>query len=193
MENRPRRETHRSFVELLDRQYVLVENYANAQTRLYNVTATSASASAPSRTGVDDRGFEFDGMDRVSSSSSDPVGAALGNLDDVRWDLRANLEALEGHEAVAAPPPPPPGGRRYRNRGGAELAGMCRDHLALSKRVVHTLYRTIRWHPNGVIDDAVPGNNHNNDNDGIVETGTVAISALNASMVRLKTLLGVDD
>lgn len=115
----------RSFLELLDEQYAKVEEYANAQTLLYDASTTAKNAkSKGSSLG------SFD--DEEEESSSSPIIRALERLEDAKWNLRSNLENLR--EAC--------------------LSKMHSRHLELSGRVISTIYTNPSWHANGLPNDA---------------------------------------
>lgn len=115
-----------TFLELLDQQYSKVEDYANAQTLLYNAstTAKNANANGSSLGSFDD--------DEEEESSSSPIIRALERLEDAKWNLRSNLENLRE----------------------AGLSKMHSRHLELSRRVITTISTNPSWHANGLPNDA---------------------------------------
>ena len=116
-----------TFLELLDEQYIKVEAYANAQTRLYNASTTAKNANANgSSLG------SFDDDDAEEELSSSPIIRALERLEDAKWNLRSNLENLRE----------------------ASLSRMHSRHLELSGRVISTISTNPSWHANGLPDDA---------------------------------------
>ena len=146
-----------SYLELLDQQYALVEEYANAQTLLYNASANPNSAS--SKRDDDSKLDEF-------SPSQPPTIVALERLEDVKWKLRSNLQHLHS-----------------RTTAKQQLRF---QHLALSKRVISTIASNPAWHSNGLPNDA----GRNNFAQSALQTNTVAIAALNASIARIKDIEG---
>jgi len=75
-------EGSRQFLELLDQQYALVEEYANAKTLLYNASAKTESATNNPAT--------FDEL----GPSQPPIIVALEMLEDVQRNLRSNTQEL---------------------------------------------------------------------------------------------------
>ena len=143
----------RSFLELLDEQYAMVEEYANAQTLLFNA-ATSPTTKTAMNAG------EFDDF----TPSKSPTVVALKRLEEIKWKLRYNFQDLQD----------------------ASISELQAKHLALSERVVTTIYRNPAWHANGLPNDA----GRNDFSQSALEANTVAIAALNASIARLKDIEG---
>ena len=74
----------RSFLELLDEQYAMVEEYANAQTLLFNAAANPSAKSASETE-------EFDEF----APSKPPTVVALERLEEAKWKLRYNFLDLK--------------------------------------------------------------------------------------------------
>lgn len=117
-------EGSRQFLELLDQQFALVEEYANAKTLLYNASTKTESATSNPFT-IDELG-----------PSQPPIIVALERLEEVQRNLRANIQELTRLSA---------GGRQQQLRP---------NHLALSKRVITTIANNPAHHSNGLPNDA---------------------------------------
>ena len=154
-------EVPRPFLELLDQQYALVEEYANAQTLLYNASAnTKSTVSSPV-----DGSFH----DEIAPSKL-PTVEALERLEEAKWKLRSNIQGL----------------RRQCESGGVSSKELRSNHLVLSGRVITTIANNPAWHSNGLPNDA----GRNNFARKALEANTVAIAALNASIARIKDIEG---
>ena len=71
-----------SLVELLDEQYTLTENYANAQTKLLNLTRTHVGSTTT----------------RLDSGDIAMAGSGLYNA---REQVRSNFECIQNHPSIA--------------------------------------------------------------------------------------------
>ena len=113
------------FLELLDQQYTLMEEYANAQTLLYNASTNTNAAISNSSADGESLFDEF-------SPSKPPTIVAIERLEEAKWKLRSNLRDLH-------------------SKKNGQLQS---KHLALSERVINTIANNPAWHSNGLPNDA---------------------------------------
>jgi hypothetical protein len=155
----------RSFLDLLDDQYAMVEAYANAQTLLYNAATTTAKTSSATTSGSPQGAFDdLDEDDELSSMP--PTVRALERLEDAKWNLRSN----------------------FRDLREASRSDLHSRHLALSGRVITTIAGNPSWHANGLPNDT----GMETFAQTALKANTVAIASLNASIARIKAIEGND-
>ena len=113
--------------EILEEQYTVTEDFANAQSRLLNASMTK--------------------------SSEDEIRSALASMNKARRSVRSCMQLLQEEDSL----------RAYST------------HVSLSNRVVQTISKNPSWHSNGIPSHAT----------NILETNTVALATLKASITRI--------
>ena len=113
--------------EILEEQYTVTENFANAQSRLLNASMTK--------------------------SSEDEIRSALASMNKAKRSVRSCMQQLQEEDSLRAYP----------------------THVSLSNRVVQTISKNPSWHSNGIPSHAT----------NILETNTVALATLKASITRI--------
>ena len=152
----------RSFSGLLDEQYALIEEYANAQTFLYNAITTTTSRTTSRRT-------KGQGPSLVGDDSTIK---ALERLDEAKTNVRSNFMNIRDYDDTDIK-------ERHWHSG----------HINISRRVIETISNNpCSWHANG-LPTAVGNNNGGGGiaNEGL-KTNTVAIAALKASIARIREM-----
>ena len=168
MTTRPRlqqQKLNEEFLLLREEQYAVVEEYANAQTFLLNATTTKTKTkSATSRLS----------SSSSSSSSDDAIINAIERLDRARNNVRSNLKDLQEQEIQI----------QNNNNNSIQQQRYSMNHINLSKRVIKTISYNPSWYSNGL--PKPTDDNYNNTN--LLQTNTVAIAALKASIATIREI-----
>ena len=169
MTTRPRlqqKKLNEEFLLLREEQYAVVEEYANAQTFLLNATTTTTKTkSATSR---------LSSSSLSSSSDDDAIINAIERLDRARNNVRSNLKDLQEQEIQI----------QNNNNNSIQQQRYSMNHINLSKRVIKTISYNPSWYSNGL--PKPTDDNYNNTNS--LQTNTVAIAALKASIATIREI-----
>lgn len=196
---------------LLEDQYDVVEEYANAQAFLWNATTVTRSMNMNNSTMMGGKSDPFTSSFSSTSEfqSESDVTKAIKRLGKARDNVRSNLKELQEHihqndDAAAnfdAGTRPSTNDNSNNNNGADNNRNIVSkqqqkrftDHLGLSRRVIRTIANNPLWYSNGLPAPAPAinsGNNNNskNNNSSTLQTNTVAIAVLKASIANIREI-----
>ena len=162
--------------QLLEEQCELVEDYANAQTVLYNAITTNKT-----------RHNTTQGGSMSTTTATGGILRSLERLDETRTKVRSNFLRLREETTTTTTNTANTVLERQQQQHRHYYDNMMDRHMGLSERVVGTISSSISWHANGL-----PAPNSGGD-DTILEglqSNTVAIAALRASVARIREIGG---
>ncbi|OEU10448.1 hypothetical protein FRACYDRAFT_263748 [Fragilariopsis cylindrus CCMP1102] len=168
MTARPRlqqKQLNEEYLLLREEQYAVVEEYANAQTFLLNATTTTTKTKTK--------------LSSSSSLSDDAIINAVERLDKARNNVRSNLKNLQEQEIQI----------QNNNNNSLQQQRYSMNHINLSKRVIKTISYNPSWYSNGL--PKPTDDNHNNTNTNTtnsLQTNTIAIAALKASIATIREI-----
>ena len=161
-----------SMRELLNEQYQSVESFANAQIRLFNATVADASPG-----GMTTRGGVLGGDNNANNTE---LAEATKNLMICRENVRSTLKRLQDELNNMEQE----GGEK--NNSAKHKILLMQQHLSLSRRVIQTIFSNPSWHTNGIPSITTTSDGRNTS----LETNTVALASLKASITRVLELEG---
>ena len=112
----------KAFSGLLEEQYAVIEEYANAQTFLFNVITTTTRKTGEQEVPSDD-------LSSFGDTTDSSTIKALERLDEARTNVRSNFKSLREDACI-------------KERHSV--------HIDLSRRVIETISNNPSWHANGL-------------------------------------------
>ena len=156
---------------LLQQQYVHVEEYCNAQTRLYNCAITNSSRLTSQSSSSTTTEMMALSMGLTKSEPALAVAEISKTIELVREDLKilTNLINQKNDD----------GNNTMQNSKRLCNMDILRSHVDLSQRVIKTIYNNPSWHANGIPATSID-----------METNMVALASLKASIARVCDTIG---
>jgi uncharacterized protein (UPF0335 family) len=165
----------------LEEQYSFVEEYANAQTFMLNATITTTTTTTASRLSSS----SSSSLPSSSSSSDEAVINAIERLDKARSNVRSNMKDLQEQEEIQNQNHQIQNSTKGYQQQQNHQRYYTKNHINLSRRVIETISNNPSWYSNGL---PKPTDNNNNNSNNSLQTNTIAIAALKASIARIREI-----
>jgi uncharacterized protein (UPF0335 family) len=180
------------FLLLLEEQYSFVEEYANAQTFMLNATITTTTTTTASRLSSS----SSSSLPSSSSSSDEAVINAIERLDKARSNVRSNMKDLQEQEEIQNQNHQIQNSTKGYQQQQNHQRYYTKNHINLSRRVIETISNNPAWYTNGLpkpttsssSSSSIDNNNNNNNSNNSLQTNTIAIAALKASIARIREI-----
>jgi uncharacterized protein (UPF0335 family) len=181
------------FLLLLEEQYSFVEEYANAQTFMLNATITTTTTTTASRLSSSSSSSSSTSS---SSSSDEAVIKAIERLDKARSNVRSNMKDLQEQEEIQNQNHQIQNSTKGYQQQQNHQRYYTKNHINLSRRVIETISNNPAWYTNGLpkpttsssSSSSIDNNNNNNNSNNSLQTNTIAIAALKASIARIREI-----